>query len=174
VPTATEVGQRIDDDDESCQGVSGWENNFHLQPTIDILILMAATTTDNPFTVWLAEALRERGWNNADLARQARIGPSTISQWFTVGQLPRGQQQEKLAAALGVDRDFIPHLVALSKGEQLEGAIAEPPIVCTTKNAVAEGILPEVAAELAKLPPHVQALVLDLLPIVKRIAAKGE
>ena len=135
-------------------------------------MLVATTTTDSPFTVWLAEALRERGWNNADLARRARIGPSTISQWFTVGQLPRRQQQEKLATVLDVDLDFIAHLVALSKGEQLEGAIAEPPIVYTTKSATTEGILPEVAAELSKLPPHVQALVLDLLPVVIRIAYK--
>lgn len=55
----------------------------------------------------LTEAMRLKGWKQADVARLLSITPSAVAQWFKDGTRPRRDRVVKIAEALGVDAEAL-------------------------------------------------------------------
>lgn len=86
---------------------------------------------DNPPAMTLVDylkaTLRERGWSMTDLARRAGVSKQAVGQWLSEDEFtrvsPRPIYCEKIAAALGVDPDYILELA----GHRRRSEVAGPP-----------------------------------------------
>ena len=102
------------------------------------------------FRDWLAEELRLRKWNRADLARRTGIIPSVISRWMNQGWLPDSTSCYKLSNALGLDFNFVLRKaghapieppVATSAHERLMGKVKALDLSDATRVSTLDGIL---------------------------------
>ena len=59
------------------------------------------------FGKWLGRQLVRRHWSGADLSRQLGTGTSTVSMWLRDVRTPSPASSERIADALGVDRDVV-------------------------------------------------------------------
>lgn len=59
------------------------------------------------FGQWLARQLVRREWSGADLSRRLGTGTSTVSMWIRDVRNPSPASSERIADALGVDRDVV-------------------------------------------------------------------
>jgi transcriptional regulator with XRE-family HTH domain len=59
------------------------------------------------FGDWLRQEIERRGWSQSELARRIETHPSLVSKWIRGLQKPQPRQCEKLAAAFGINRNFI-------------------------------------------------------------------
>ena len=59
------------------------------------------------FANWLRDRMREREWNQADLARRVGLPAGTINRWLTGERRPSSRSCDLLADALRVDLDAV-------------------------------------------------------------------
>lgn len=64
-------------------------------------------TTQEDFSRWLKEKMRERGMNYALLAKEAGITPSNVRNWEVGANLPTWHRCLNLALALGLPVDEV-------------------------------------------------------------------
>src|SRR4051812_9696273 len=50
----------------------------------------------------LADAIRQHGWSNSELATQLGVDPKTVERWVTTGRTPHPRWRERASALLGV------------------------------------------------------------------------
>lgn len=59
------------------------------------------------FGKWLVRQLQRREWTGADFARRLGTGNSTVTMWLGGTRTPSSSSSERIADALGVDRDVV-------------------------------------------------------------------
>lgn len=62
---------------------------------------------DVTFGEWLGDQLEARGLIQMDLAERTGFGTSTISRWLSDEITPRGPACDRIADALGIDRNVV-------------------------------------------------------------------
>jgi transcriptional regulator with XRE-family HTH domain len=58
---------------------------------------------NRPFSDWLAEQMRVRGWGNADLAKAAKINRQVVWGWLNRNKQPSEEMLQAVAKALAMD-----------------------------------------------------------------------
>lgn len=117
------------------------------------------TTTTTTLTELLLQAMEEKGWTKAELARAVGVNRSTVGDWLQNGMIPSRVHREALARALGLDPRTL-HARALEAGRRKTGVPGRRRERVSAEEA---GVHPALAEALTVLDWEAQAALAQVL-----------